>query len=534
MPGSNGAAGAGCTAEVSPSLPELVRLGVGGACYAPIYREVMADLETPLSALLKLGAGPGSFLLESAEGGEAVGRYSFVAAGLERTLEVYEDRAVLRSAEGPVDLSYDDPLALIDRLVAREGVARLPGLPRFCAGAVGYLSYELARKFEPRIPAAPNDPLGLPLAHLLLVDTLLVFDHLRRTIKVVSYVPLTGDLSAHYRQGCRRLDGLLQRLRCAPPELGLEEAPGGAQPSGVVPNMTRQEFEQRVVRAKEHIAAGECFQIVPSRRLSVRTEASPIGLYRALRSINPSPYMYFLNFGAYQIVGASPELLALVEDRRVRTVPIAGTAPRGATPGEDEALAGRLLADEKERAEHVMLVDLGRNDVGRVVEPGTVSVPRMMEIERYSHVMHMVSHVTGRLRQELRPVDALRAVFPAGTLTGAPKIRAMELIAELETDRRGPYGGATGFINLDGDLELAITIRTLVLKDGAAHIQTGSGVVADSDPEREYQESVNKARAVLAAVAEAERTEGRRPAPPVPLNGDGLESVSRTKQEVTA
>jgi anthranilate synthase component I len=512
------------TDRVYPSLAELERMA-SSAHFAPIYREVLADLETPVSALLKLGPGPGSFLFET-----AMGRYSFVAAGLDRSLEMFDDRAILHSAEGALDLECSDPLVLIDRVVARDGVARLPGLPPFCGGAVGYLSYELARKFEPRIPAAPNDPLGLPLATLLLVDTLLVFDHPRRTIKLVTIVPLAADLPAEYARGCQRLEKLAEKLRTTPlPPVpsgvdlprdtkqpadrrlavqGHEDTPRRAEFNGAIANLSRQEFEQRVVQAKEQIAAGECFQIVPSRRLSVRTDASPLGVYRALRSINPSTYMYYLNFGAYQIVGASPELLVETRDQWVRTVPIAGTMPRGTTALEDEALADRLLADEKERAEHVMLVDLARNDVGRVAEPGSVSVPRMVDIERYSHVMHLVSDVVGQLRADLRPVDALRAIFPAGTLTGAPKIRAMEIIAELEADRRGPYGGATGFFNLDGNLELAITIRTLVLKDGVAHIQAGAGVVADSEPAREYLESVNKARAVLAAIAEAERTEG--------------------------
>ncbi len=494
---------------VFPSLAELGRMAAT-ARYAPIYREILADLETPVSALMKLGAGPGSFLLESVEGGEFVARYSFVAAGLERSLEIHEDGAVYRGAGGAVDMQYDDPLELIERLVAHEGVARLSGLPRFGGGAVGYLAYELARKFEPRIPAAPNDPLGLPLAHLLMVDTLLVFDHLRRTIKAVTYVPLNEDLPTDYQRGCERIDALLDRLRRGSHAAGLEDAPGRSQPARIDSNVSQAEYEQRVLLAKEQIAAGECFQIVPSQRLSVPTDASPVTLYRALRSINPSPYMYFLNYGNYQIVGASPELLVLVEDGQVTTRPIAGTRPRGATEEEDEALAAELLGDEKERAEHVMLVDLGRNDVGRVAEPGTVSVPRLMEIERYSHVMHIVSHVTGRLRDGMRPIDALRACFPAGTLTGAPKIRAMELIAELEQDRRGPYGGAIGFFNLDGDLEAAITIRTMVLKDGVAHVQAGGGVVADSDPALEFQESMNKARAVLTAVAEAERMEGDR------------------------
>ena len=494
--------------HVYPSLAELGRMAAHWH-YAPVYREVLADLETPVSALLKLGAGPGSFLLESVEGGEFVARYSFVAAGLERSLAIYDDHARYTGGEGSADLSYTDPLDLIDRMVARDGVARLPGLPRFGGGAVGYLGYELGRKFEPRIPAAANNPLELPLAHLLMVDTLLVFDHLRRTIKAVTYVPLTEDLPTDYRRGCERLDDLLERLRSGSHTPGLEDAPGRARPEGIVSNTSQPEYEAIVRQAKEAIAAGECFQIVPSQRLSVRTSASPVSLYRALRSINPSPYMYFLNFGEYQIVGASPELLVLVEDGHVITRPIAGTMPRGETPEEDEALAQRLLADEKERAEHIMLVDLGRNDVGRVAEPGTVSVSRLMEIERYSNVMHIVSDVVGKLRPGLRPVDALRACFPAGTLTGAPKIRAMEIIAELEADQRGPYGGAIGFFNRDGDLETAITIRTLVLKDGVAHIQAGGGVVADSDPPTEYQETINKASATLAAVAEAERMEGR-------------------------
>jgi anthranilate synthase component 1 len=498
--------------NVYPSLAELGRMA-STYHYAPIYREVLADLETPVSALLKLGAGPGSFLLESVEGGEFVARYSFVAAGLERSLAIHDDHATYRGAEGSAELTYSDPLDLIDRLVARESVARLPGLPRFGGGAVGFLSYELATKFEPRVPRASKNPLGLPLAELMMVDTLLVFDHLRRTIKAVTYIPLTDDLPTDYRRGCERLDDLLERLRRGTHAVGLEDAPGRMRPEGVVSNTTQAEYEDMVRQAKEAIAAGECFQIVPSQRLSVRTGASPVTLYRALRSINPSPYMYFLNFGSYQIVGASPELLVLVEDGQVSTRPIAGTMPRGDTPDEDEAFAERLLSDEKERAEHIMLVDLGRNDVGRVAEPGTVSVPRLMEIERYSHVMHIVSDVTGRLRDELRPIDALRACFPAGTLSGAPKIRAMEIIAELETDQRGPYGGAIGFFNRDGDLETAITIRTLVLKDGVAHIQVGAGIVADSDPPTEYQETLNKANAVLAAVAEAERMEGHPPAP---------------------
>lgn len=492
---------------VTPTLAELAAMA-GSYRYAPIYREVLADTETPVSALMKLGAGPGSFLLESVEGGEFVARYSFVAASLDRSLEVFQDHSVYRGTEGTTVMRDPDPLDQVYRLVAREGVARLPGLPRFGGGAVGYLAYEMVRFFEPKVPLAQNDPLGLPLAHLMMVDTLLVFDHLRRTIKVVTYVPLTDDLPTDYRKGCERLDNLLTRLRGGRHHVGLEDAPGRSAPQQVRSNTTQEQFEERVRQAKEQIAAGECIQVVLSQRFSVDTGADPVSLYRALRSINPSPYMYFLNFGEYQIVGASPELLVLAEDGQVATRPIAGTRPRGTTAAEDDALAAELLADEKERAEHVMLVDLGRNDIGRVARPGTVQVTRLMEVERYSHVMHIVSHVTGELRTDVRPIDALRACFPAGTLSGAPKIRAMQLIADLETDQRGPYGGAIGFFNRDGGLETAITIRTLVLKDGVAHVQAGAGIVADSNPTTEFVETQNKARAVLAAVAEAERMVG--------------------------
>ncbi|MBI2755800.1 MAG: anthranilate synthase component I [Chloroflexi bacterium] len=495
------------SAHVFPSLDELAAMAARYRL-APIYREVLADVETPVSALLKLGAGPGSFLLESVEGGESVARYSFVSAGLERSLRIFEGHALYAGADGETLLPYDDPLELVHSLVARKGVAKLPGLPRFGGGAVGYLGYELVRKFEPRVPAARNDVLGLPLAHLMMVDTLLVFDHLRGTIKVVTYVPLEDDLPSDYRRGCQRIDALLDRLRVSAPSLGLEDAPQrSAQVGAVRSNQTRAEFEDRVRRAKEQIAAGECIQVVLSQRLSVDTSASPVTLYRALRAINPSPYMYFLNFGGYQIVGASPELLVLVENGNVSTRPIAGTISRGQDDAEDAVLEQRLLADEKERAEHVMLVDLGRNDIGRVARPGSVAVPRLMGVERYSHVMHIVSHVTGTLRADYKPVDALRACFPAGTLSGAPKVRAMQLIAEIEQDQRGPYGGAIGFFGRDGDLEAAITIRTMVLKDGVAHVQAGGGIVADSDPTAEYEESMNKARAVLTAVAEADRME---------------------------
>lgn len=500
-----------------PDLETLRRLaGVGRL--APLYREVLADLETPVSAYLKVAGRRPGFLLESVEGGEHVARWSFVGAGGRGSIELGEEHATFSSDGSAVRLPFGDPLDLIDGLVRRAGVVRLPGLPRFVGGAVGYLSYEVARRFE-RLPTPAADPYGLPLGQFLLVDTLLVFDHLKRTIKVVTHVPLDGDLQEAYRGGVERIEELLDRLATAPTGRRglLDPAPNGAEPAAAArANVDRSTFEAMVRTGKEHIAAGDVIQVVLAQRLSVPALVEPFVLYRALRAINPSPYMYFLDFGSHQLIGASPELLVLVENGQVTTHPIAGTRPRGRTPDEDARLADELRGDEKERAEHVMLVDLGRNDLGRVSEPGTVRVPRLMEVERYSHVMHLVSQVTGRLRPELRAVDALRACFPAGTVSGAPKIRAMEIIAELEPERRGPYAGAVGFFGFGGDLEMAITIRTIVLKDGVAHVQAGAGIVADSDPAAEYCETLNKAAALLKAVGYAEQL-----APAAPVAGGG-------------
>jgi anthranilate synthase component 1 len=347
----------------------------------------------------------------------------------------------------------------------------------------------------------------MPLAHLQFSETLLVFDHLRRTIKVLTHLPLEAGLETEYRAAEARIEALIAKLEGPLParaehrfSLESEVAPRREPWS----NLTRSEFEAKVRRAKEYIAAGDIIQTVLSQRLELKTDADPFAIYRALRVINPSPYMYFLDFGGYQLVGASPELLVLAEKGQVTTHPIAGTSPRSTDEQEDDRLAAALLTDEKERAEHVMLVDLARNDVGRVCEPGTVSVPKLMEIERYSHVMHIVSSVTGRLTPNHRPIESLRATFPAGTVSGAPKIRAMEIIAELEPDQRGPYAGAIGFFGFDGDLETAITIRTILVKDGVASVQAGAGIVADSDPAREFEECRHKAAALLRAVEAAE------------------------------
>ena len=479
-----------------PSLDEAKRLAAQGNL-APVYREVAADLETPVSAYLKVARGGHSFLLESVEGGERLARYSFIGT---------EPYRVLRAGSNAA-LGKTDPLLAIEDELRRFRVVSLPGLPRFHGGAVGYLSYEVVRHFEPRVPVASHDPLGLPEAIFMFTDTLLVFDHLRHNIKVVTHVRLDGDVEAAYRQALWRIDELVARLEKPLVALPYEEkaARSGRQPH-IASNMARAEFVAKVERAKEYIEAGDIIQVVISQRFQRPTSAHPFAVYRALRTVNPSPYMYYLELGDCQIVGASPELLVRVEDGVVATHPIAGTRPRGRDPEEDGALEEELRQDEKERAEHIMLLDLGRNDIGRVSEPGTVQVGQLMDVERYSHVMHLVSHVSGRLRSEMTPYDALRACFPAGTVSGAPKIRAMEIIAELEPEQRGPYAGAVGYFDLSGNLDTAITIRTVVMKDGVAHVQAGGGIVFDSEPEREYEESVNKAQALMRAIEQAEAT----------------------------
>ncbi len=496
---------------------ETVRRLKGEAELVPVCREVLADMETPVSAFLKVADGPGSFLLESVEGGEHLARYSFVGTRPEGFLRLEQGQARLDRGGQVEVFPFRDPLDPLASLVTGRRSARLPGLPRFVGGAVGYLSYETATFFE-RIPVPGRDSLGLPVGELMLLDTLLVFDHLRRTITAITHVPTAGDVAREYDAAIARLDETVQRLE-SPRATGGDrgtEASGGHTSSGPVSgegwrsNMSRDEFEASVRAAKEYIAAGDIIQVVLSQRFSQPCSADPFNIYRALRAINPSPYLYFLDYGRYQLIGASPELLVMVEDGQVSTHPIAGTRRRGATPEEDAMLAEELIRDEKERAEHVMLVDLGRNDVGRVSIPGSVKVPQLMEIERYSHVMHIVSHVVGRLRPELSSLDALRACFPAGTVSGAPKVRAMEIIGELEPERRGAYAGAVGFFGYDGNLETAITIRTIVLVDGVAHVQAGAGIVADSDPSREYEETVNKAAALRRALqVGASLTSGR-------------------------
>jgi len=480
--------------DFTPSLGEVRRM-TGQATVAPIYLDVRADLETPVSAFLKIARGPYSFLLESVEGGERVGRYSFIGTEPYRVMAAnHED---------------GDPLLEVEAEVSRLHSVQVPGLPRFHGGAVGYLGYEVAGHFE-RLGAPERDALGVPESWLMFADTLLVFDHLMHTIKIVSHVRLDGDIDASYEQARWKIEQLLERL--SQPLTTLPYVPfHGPRGRAVGSNWKREDYLAAVERTRRYIVDGDIIQAVISQRFSRETGAHPFEVYRSLRAINPSPYMYFLQFDDTYIVGASPELLVKVEDGHIDYHPIAGTRPRGANALEDHRLAEELRADPKEVAEHVMLLDLGRNDVGRVAEVGSVHVTQQLEIETYSHVMHLVSHVEGTLRKDLSPYDALRSSFPAGTVSGAPKIRAMEIIAELEPDRRGPYSGAVGFFDLSGNVETCITIRTLVMKDGWAHVQAGGGIVYDSDPVKEFEETEHKARALLRAIDDAERGEGGAP-----------------------
>jgi anthranilate synthase component I len=463
-----------------PSAAEVRALG-GDHVLIPVRRELLADMLTPVQAqLLLCGADEPGFLLESVLGGEQLARYSFIGY-----------RPV------PLDLGEGDPLIAMERL-SQEPVAPLPGLPRFLGGAVGYLGYETARHFE-RLPLAGGPPPGLPDSAFLLAENLVVFDHVRQRLQLLTLHRPAGE---PYEDALGRLDEMEEKLRAVPPPAAARPKPNGAAWRS---NVTRGQYESMVDAAREHILAGDAFQVVLSQRFSKPLGARPFDVYRQLRGINPSPYMYHLSLGAGRhVVGTSPELLVRVEGDRVETRPLAGTRRRGADPEQDLALESELLADQKERAEHVMLVDLGRNDVGRVATPGSVRVERLMDVERYSHVMHMSSLVSGQLRDGQSSLDAVRAAFPAGTVSGAPKIRAMEIIADLEPDQRGCYAGALGYVGFGGNLDLAITLRTIVIADGMAHVQAGAGVVADSVPSREYEETLEKAGAMFAAIERAE------------------------------
>lgn len=499
----------------SLSIEDVERLSTQGNLI-PIYRELIADLETPVSAYLKVARGPYSFLLESVEGGQTVARYSFLGSDPYLIVRLADGIAEANHQGYKQSLPYDDPLEALRSFLQPYQAVNVPGLPRFLGGAVGYLSYEAVRYFE-RLPTAANDPNGFPDGVYMFVDSMIVFDHLERRIKVVSHVHVDPEvpLDRSYQEAINRIEQLTERLRADHP----------AVPIGTLPidddspldraeyNVTRERYEEMVETAKRYITAGDIFQVVPSQRAEIETGAHPFTIYRALRTVNPSPFMFYVDLSGEQIIGASPEaLIRLDVDANgstglLTTHPIAGTRRRGATEEEDLALEAELISDEKERAEHVMLVDLARNDIGRVAKPGTVKVPVLLRTERYSHVIHLVSHVTGELRDDLAGVDALRACFPAGTVSGAPKIRAMEIIAELEADRRGYYSGVVGYFAYSGSMDQALALRTMAMRGNRVIMQAGGGVVYDSIPSHEYQETLNKMAAAMRAIELAEQME---------------------------
>jgi anthranilate synthase component 1 len=481
----------------------------------PVFAELPADLDTPLSAFLRLRPGPYSFLLESVEGGEKWARYSFLGTDPLMVLTAKNGRISLHRAGARAEerLPDGDPLEALRALLRRFQPVSVPGLPRFQGGAVGYLAYDMVRHME-RLPATAQDDLGLPDAVFMFTDTLLVFDNLRHRLLVIANAHLPrhdrAAIDRAYDEAAVRIGMTLAKLtRPSRPPAPLNlVAPApllALGEEGFASTMDEAAFTDAVRRAKEYIAAGDAYQIVVSRRLDSPLPADPFTIYRALRTINPSPYLFHLRLGKTTIVGSSPEVLVRLEADRIEMRPIAGTSPRGAGEAQDRAIAEALLADPKERAEHVMLVDLGRNDVGRVAALGSVAVTEFMAIERYSHVMHLVSHVVGTLRSGADAVAVLRACFPAGTLTGAPKIRAMEIIDELEPTQRGPYGGAVGYISYSGNLDSCITIRTIVCHGTRASIQVGAGIVADSDPKTEWLETSSKARGLVLALRMASR-----------------------------
>jgi anthranilate synthase component 1 len=498
----------------TPSLDEF-RAAAGRGNLIPVYRELLADGDTPVSAYAKLGGQPHSFLLESVVGGEKWASYSFMGVGARALFQARNGRYEITRFdvegggpptrhEGPAP--GNDPTQALGGLLQSFRPVPSEGLPRFFGGAVGYMSYDVVRAFE-KLPSLKPDELALPDLSFVITDTLVIFDNLRQTVKVVANAVVDRPAGAEqaYVKACERIDAIVEALK-APgrPLRPLDPKPPAVPDGALQSNTTRAQFCDAVVRAKEYILSGDVFQVVLSQRFSApRGEADPFDVYRALRVVNPSPYMFHLAFPEAQVTGASPEVLVRVDGDRVMVRPIAGTRPRGATEADDARLEAELRADPKERAEHVMLIDLGRNDVGRVARTGSVRVDEQFVVERYSHVMHLVSHVSGALAAGRSALDVVRACFPAGTLSGAPKIRAMEIIEQLEPCRRGLYGGAVGYLSFTGNLDFAIAIRTLLSRGDKVYVQAGAGIVADSSPDAEYEETLSKARAVVRALAMA-------------------------------
>ena len=484
-----------------PSEEEFRQLSQEGDL-VPIYKELSADLETPVSAFMKLGDKDYSYLLESVEQGQQVGRYSFIGIDYHGLVRCKDDQFELLDKEGEVISSKQttNPVEDLESVLDEYQAVKLDELPLFYGGAVGYLGYDVIQYFED-VPQTNVDDLEVPEMLFVLSDTVLIFDHLHHNMKVVTNVKVGDNPKQDYQAGLKKIDGIIKQLK---EPLKKEVKSKEATDLTAKSNLSKEKFVSSIKEIKDYIKQGDIFQTVFSQRLEVPITSQPFSIYRQLRRLNPSPYMYYLNFGDFELVGSSPELLVRAEEDQVETRPIAGTRKRGANQAEDQELAQDLLADEKERAEHTMLVDLGRNDLGRVSEYGTVNVTELMEVEYYSHVMHLVSNVEGKLSTDHDIYSALEACFPAGTVSGAPKIRAMEIIDQLEPTKRGPYAGSIGYFSYSGNLDSCITIRTILTKDSKAYVQAGAGIVADSDPELEYQETLNKASALLEAVRLAE------------------------------
>ncbi len=494
---------------LTPTERDFDDLAARGFNLIPVSREVAADLETPVSAFLKVARGDYAFLLESVRGGEKWGRYTFLGSEPWMVVRARGNQMdVIRPGRGVEVRSVTNAFEGLRAEVKRFRAPELPGMPRFFGGAVGFLAYDVVRCFE-RIPETVQDDLATPDLYMMFTDTVLMFDNIRQTLRIIANVPVeeSGSTRAAYQSARIKIDEVVERLRgnAVPPRL--EGAALAANDATIKSNLTREGYIAMVEAAKEYIAAGDIIQVVPSQRFEAPLTAHPFNIYRSLRTINPSPYMFYLRLGDHTLVGASPEVMVRVEGRDITLRPIAGTRPRGVTEVDDRELERELLADPKERAEHVMLVDLGRNDVGRVSEIGSVHVTEFMVVERYSHVMHIVSNVTGQMREGCDAFDVFRATFPQGTVSGAPKIRAMEIIDELEPVRRGVYAGAVGYFSYSGNTDTAIALRTLTIKNNRVYIQAGGGVVADSDPGAEFEESVNKARAMVRALQAAREFE---------------------------
>jgi anthranilate synthase component I len=483
-----------------PNLKKFKELA-GKGNLIPVYKEILADTDTPVTAFLKLGGTP-SFLLESVEGGEKWARYSFLGS---RPSKVIKGRGntveIINGQKPPTVVESDNPVDLIKREISRYRPVEIEGLPRFFGGLVGYMGYDMVKFFEP-IEEFKKEGLGLPDFFFMLTDTMLIFDSLRQKIKVLSNAHIEDNSpDKAYREAEQKIDDIITKLRTP---IIFEDTASAPEKNGISSNFSKQDFLTAVKKSKEYVMAGDIVQVVLSQRFERDAAGDPFYIYRALRVINPSPYMYYLDIGDAKIVGSSPEILVRFEDGKILLRPIAGTRKRGETESADKALEEELKNDPKEISEHIMLVDLGRNDVGKVATIGSVKVTELMTVERYSHVMHLVSNVEGDLKEGLDAFDVLAACFPAGTVSGAPKVRAMEIIEELEPTRRGPYAGAVGYFSYSGNMDTCITIRTLIIKDGKVYVQAGAGIVADSEPEKEYLETVNKAKGMMTAVDMAE------------------------------